>query len=1138
MSFDTSRFLFDPTRDYLGVVMQQGRVQLDADWNEWLLELSRRLQAGTLDLVGRAGVPAGTPSGFKINAFVDAAGPHLTIGAGRIYVDGLVAENHGPATTQSLWDPALAELSAAPQLPGVAEVDVDYTLQPYLPGATLTPTQLNHQFLVYLDVWQRDLTSLQDPTLIDPAVGIDTTARRQTVWQVKLLDVTNLGFTAATPEAQIPGRLTIDPAVIPWANLIQPSGSLLTNGTEGAQIIAPTACALSPTTGYTGLENQLYRVEIHQANSAAGTATFKWSRENASIVTLVTAIATLTTGGTSQSQLTVQSLGRDQVLGFNPGDWLEITDDVLELSGQSGELHRILAIDPHARTVTLDSAVATASFPLSSGLTLPARHTRILRWDQAGTVFLADGSAPVIDLDTTGSAGIPVPPPGTSLLLESGITVAFDLSPAGGFFQPGDFWTFAARTADSSVQPLTKAPPQGPFHHLTRLATVDFSANPPAVVDLRRSIPALASPALHVTNVIVGGSPLVNDATLTIQSLVSNGISIVCDAPLDPAIITHPNLLPRNAPTGAVPSTQPNNPICWVTLDLPSAANGGAFTRATLPSVVSVGPPNTLQWKPALSSTSANPPTPSPLTLLENQIPLAGPAVLARLTLKGNAIWASANPSIFLNGANNGRPSADYELWFWLISQPVATLSTTSLAFGQQSVSTASSAQTVFLINNGSAPLTISAISVPPPFVQTPAITVPQQLAAGVSLPIPITFNPTAAVQSTAQMSITESDPNTSPLLVNLSGIGIAPSLAASVASLAFPTNTIVNATTAPQTIRLTSNGSSQVTITAIAIVGLPGTLVNYFILGNLPPTPFVLQPNAFADIQVSFKSLGFSGNFAAQVSVTSTAAGSPLLIPITAGAILGAPVITPSANALSFNSILINTSTTLTIAFTNTGNANLTISGVTTVGGQATLFTPALNLATLAPNQVATVTVTFRPLAIGSFSTTLQIVHNAANSPLNIPISGAGFKPVKVTKESKEGKDGKENFAEKINASERKAVTIERVQEFRPAILTAPAVDAEATHAATQHAFITQQERPDVGPAPEPPTPPAPATPAPAAPIPAPATPPAPTPRSRTTKLKNPAPSDPPPSGANAEDAPPQGLAPQEPGKDEPKPQ
>jgi hypothetical protein len=181
MSFDISRFTFNPWKDYLGVVMQQGRVQLDSDWNEWLAEYSRRIQAGTLDILGLTGVPSTTPYGFKIKAY--SSGQQITIGTGRIYVDGLLVENHG-SFAEAQWDSALAEWSGAP--PGAGETDVPgYTNQPFLPGATVPG---NGPFLVYLDVWLREATYVEDVHLVDKAVGVDTTGRLQTVWQVKLLD--------------------------------------------------------------------------------------------------------------------------------------------------------------------------------------------------------------------------------------------------------------------------------------------------------------------------------------------------------------------------------------------------------------------------------------------------------------------------------------------------------------------------------------------------------------------------------------------------------------------------------------------------------------------------------------------------------------------------------------------------------------------------------------------------------------------------------------------------------------------------------------------------------------------------------------------------------------------------------------
>jgi hypothetical protein len=131
VSFDNSRVIHDPWKNYSGVVMEQGRVQLDADWNEWLAELSRRIQAGTLDALGHAAYPPTTPWAFLITA--TSGTPNVvTIGNGRMYVDGLLAENHGAFATVS-WDPALGERSNAPQPPDLAHPypsPLDFTSQP------------------------------------------------------------------------------------------------------------------------------------------------------------------------------------------------------------------------------------------------------------------------------------------------------------------------------------------------------------------------------------------------------------------------------------------------------------------------------------------------------------------------------------------------------------------------------------------------------------------------------------------------------------------------------------------------------------------------------------------------------------------------------------------------------------------------------------------------------------------------------------------------------------------------------------------------------------------------------------------------------------------------------------------------
>ena len=98
MPGDYSRKTFNRSKHYSGVLMQQGRVQLDADWNEQLDIQLCRIETEAVDLIGRSGVPQET-GGFKIG--IAPGGRDLTIAPGRIYVDGILCELETPATYTS-----------------------------------------------------------------------------------------------------------------------------------------------------------------------------------------------------------------------------------------------------------------------------------------------------------------------------------------------------------------------------------------------------------------------------------------------------------------------------------------------------------------------------------------------------------------------------------------------------------------------------------------------------------------------------------------------------------------------------------------------------------------------------------------------------------------------------------------------------------------------------------------------------------------------------------------------------------------------------------------------------------------------------------------------------------------------------
>jgi hypothetical protein len=488
MSGDYSRVRFDPKNDFAAVLMQQGRVQLDSDWNELAALLDRRWRAETVDVIGKGTVPKETPDGFRIQI---AAGG-LTIGRGRIYVDGLLAENHGKATLE--FDAVLAELRGTLAVP--------YNEQPYFPNVSVVapaPTT-GGPHLVYVDVWQREVTFLEDPNLVEKAVGVDTTARWQTVWQVKVLPNVGSGASCGSPlEA--------------WNELIAPSAGRLSSKAVGV----PTntdPCLLPPSGGYRGLENRFYRVEIHDGG-ATGTATFKWSRDNASVASAVTAITAL-------DKLTVASVGRDSVMHFKIGDWIEITDDWLEFARQpgvnppQGVLAQIKNVDDANRILTLMTSIPANVFGTDAqGNTDPARHSRVRRWDQSGQVRDTNGNL-LVDLNAPGSKGvIPVPAAGTSIVLEDGVQITFD-TPASGKYKIGDYWNFAARTADASVEELEKAPPLGVHHHFSRLGLVSF---PNSVTDCRTLWPPeVAGEGCECTVCVSAESH--NQGTLTIQMAV------------------------------------------------------------------------------------------------------------------------------------------------------------------------------------------------------------------------------------------------------------------------------------------------------------------------------------------------------------------------------------------------------------------------------------------------------------------------------------------------------------------------------------------------------------------------------------------------------------------------------------------
>ena len=473
MKGDFTRFTFNRTKHYSCVRMQQGRVQMDADWNEQLDIAAYRVETETLDVIGECGAPK-HDAGFGLTPL---AGGNFEIGKGRLYADGILCEN----------DATLA-----------------FTAQQDCPAQQ--PIGLSGRYLVYLDVWRRHLTALDDPLVRETALGgPDTATRTKTIWQVKTVRVGDLGAP-------------VDCASEPpdWTKIIAPStGRLRARTKPGPADDQP--CIIQPGSGYRRLENQLYRVEIHRGGAAndpdpAKIATFKWSRDNGSIAANVAII--------NPTSVVLSGAPRDPTIGFAPGQWIELLDDRNELLGDPGTLVRVTQVD--GLTLEVDAAGAIGPFNAATF----TRNPKVHRWD----------SVEMID------ATIPVANDGY-LPLEDGVEVKFE----AGTYRTGDYWTIPARTnlgdvewpQDNSVTPGVPAAllAQGIDHHFCRLAVIEFNGTTITVIeDCRHLFPPLTEleDCCNCCTVTVGTVATADFASIqaAVDSLPSTG-GQVCILPGD-----------------------------------------------------------------------------------------------------------------------------------------------------------------------------------------------------------------------------------------------------------------------------------------------------------------------------------------------------------------------------------------------------------------------------------------------------------------------------------------------------------------------------------------------------------------------------------------------------------------------------
>ena len=198
--------------------------------------------------------------------------------------------------------------------------------------------------------------------------------------------------------------------------------------------------------------------------------------------------------------------------------------------------------------------------------------------------------------------------------------------------------------------------------------------------------------------------------------------------------------------------------------------------------------------------------------------------------------------------------------------------------------------------------------------------------------------------------------------------------------------------TSTAQNVVLKNSGSAPLTITAVAATG--ANAANFLESDNcVSSSP--LAANATCTIAVQFAPTS-PGSDTASVSITDNATGSPQGVTLSGtGTAPLAPIASLTPASLSFSAISGTSSASQTATLSNTGNAALTIGGITIGGANPGDFSETNNCGTsLAAGTSCSISVTFSPASVANFTATLAVADNAAGTPQTATLSGTGTAP------------------------------------------------------------------------------------------------------------------------------------------------
>jgi Family of unknown function (DUF6519) len=447
MASDRARVSYDASRKWRGVIGQQGRVTVEADWNEAAMIGEERDRQVALDVIG----PVGTPNrGYAVTTTrprrEGSGSPprDLTIGPGTLYLGG-------------------ERLDLAEKVRYRAQPDwLDHSTDPMWRAERARHDGDPRRELVYLLAAAQEISAVEDPALADVALGGPDTMQRWRILQhfVRCPSESGTceGARAALERSLASCGLTFDPAEM----TARSAARLQVSFSAAAGRDWSTAAG-----GYLGSENQMIRVMVAGVDAATGQPTIVWGFDDASFLYRVTAVP-----GSGATTLTLARAPVDSYHYPQRGQAVELLRDAVKLTesdfiaSSSGFVSTVTAAyQPADRTLVIAGGPGDYSNDYLDAERTPQLYLRV--WQ---AVAQAQPEQPV-PLGDTG--------------------VCVTLTSRDGF-RVGDFWHFALRPVQPAIVYPERyldapQPPDGPRTWACPLAVVRWDEDEDEDEDLAAS---------------------------------------------------------------------------------------------------------------------------------------------------------------------------------------------------------------------------------------------------------------------------------------------------------------------------------------------------------------------------------------------------------------------------------------------------------------------------------------------------------------------------------------------------------------------------------------------------------------------------------------------------------------------------